>query len=571
MNIKDLKPDQYKVIQPASNQSGILNVNDPDVRSHMVTAKKQATSQPKHGNFLTSVSDFVGSTKLGQGLSTLFDKNTQNTVEKTNTQASTDQDNLIRAIHNQVDPAKKQHLVDTLKNVYGQNYKANESKDINEGFGLSNKEILGSAGQTALSALSFGELSGGAKAGGLVEKFAPKVAEIANDTTKIAKPLLEGGGLTGKVARNAALGYGFDVTNAATNNKDNIFKPGFGTALGATLPVVSKLLGTGLKKVLGATTGTGSQIIDRAVKNPDEVFNSMKKYNNEESKVGLVNQAKEAIKTYLNGRNTEFGNSVSNMTSKAPISKSIILDTFSSEADKFGGQVKGNTLKFGDTALNSSEQKQLQNVWDIVKSWKDVTPKGMDTLRQRIGNEMDNFALANNGRDSVVLGNVKKAFTNVLKDNIEGYDKILGEYGNKTQTAKNILKELSLGGNTKPSTQLNQVMKVFKKDPAIIENLSKIMGPEKLNSFLNELSGANLASWVPASAMQRYVEGTLGAGEILALITGHISLPTVLASAATASPKVVGTASTLTGKILQKGAGIGTRRLLTKSASKLNK
>ena len=103
--------------------------------------------------------------------------------------------------------------------------------------------------------------------------------------------------------------------------------------------------------------------------------------------------------------------------------------------------------------------------------------------------EMSNFKFASNGRDSVVLGAVKQDLTQLMKDKIPGYGDLLKNYATQTQTAKDLAGELSLkSANAKPATQLGQIMKLFKKDPVVLDNLTKTMGPTEANKFLNDVS-----------------------------------------------------------------------------------
>jgi hypothetical protein len=90
-----------------------------------------------------------------------------------------------------------------------------------------NKEIIGSAGMTAMNVLS----------GGLAGR-AGNVVEGANALSKGAKLAKFGG----TVAKGMATGYGFDVASNLEQNKGTAesFKPGMGTVLGGSLPVVGK-------------------------------------------------------------------------------------------------------------------------------------------------------------------------------------------------------------------------------------------------------------------------------------------------------------------------------------------
>lgn len=598
----------------------------------------QKTTGQKATNALMGVSNVVGTTKLGQGLATVG-SGAPKQGQQIAAQDQTDAQKITQAIHAQTDPVKKQRLVDFLKKQFGQSYQPITGGDINSGFNLSNKEILGSAAQTALGVGSFG----------------------------IAAPE----SLAGKVAAGAGTGYAFDKAQQATDNKQITATPGFGTLTGALLPVASKVIGSGLKRVLGTTTGVGNKVLDRAVKNPDEVFQNMRVYSSDESKMGLVQRGKEAINDFLSTRNTEYGSKVGGLketpaksvisyvdkqgnkvytqltpdelailrdevknipsakgasqihldaftpnlkanakeisraeflkghpqaaealgnTVKPSFTKGAkglftgstsnpkaqpIVNEFQNQLKKFGGSVTKDGLKFNSSSLTASDRNALNDVWSEVQNWTDFTPQGKDNLRQLIGNYSGQFKAAGNTKADVVLGNLKKFLTSHIDQQTSGaYKPILEEYGQKTQLAKGLISELNQKGNAKPSTQLNSILKVFKKDPQVIDHLTQVMGQKEADKFLNQISGAVLSDWLPSSVKQQWLEGTLGATQILSVLSGTLGIGSALktggATLATFSPKVVGTATVGLGKLIQKGVGTGIQRTLTKLGSKAN-
>lgn len=377
------------------------------------------------------------------------------------------------------------------------------------------------------------------------------------------------GSLIGRVGQGVALGYASDVASNLEQNKVD-FSPGFGTAVGVALPVAAKALGTLLKSTLGATTGVGKSVIERAVQSPNEVNQAIRQYARDNaSKQGLVERAKEAVQTYLNKRSMDYGDLISKITLDKPFSKKEIVTQFTDQLSKFKGQIVNGELKFNSSKLTATDKSDLQSFWQGLKEWTDFTPTGLDDLRQFIGNNINDFSAGKNSRASVALGNLKKFVTTGLEQRAPGYKQILGDYGKKTQTAKDLLAELSLkSGNAKPSTQLNSILKLFKKDPEVIKNLTEVMGEQEANKLLNEISGALLSDALPQGISGLIKEGGLTLGGLYALISGTVTLPTILGAAATTSPRLVGEASTLLGKGLKKGLGTGVRRAATISAGR---
>jgi hypothetical protein len=111
------------------------------------------------------------------------------------------------------------------------------------------KAVLGQLGGTALDVLTagtYGRAAQGAKSFTLASKASPVVKSVATAVSpelgKIAEQKASGlftkKGL-GNVLKGGGIGYGYDVTQNAQNDKENVFKPGMGTAIGLGIPLVS--------------------------------------------------------------------------------------------------------------------------------------------------------------------------------------------------------------------------------------------------------------------------------------------------------------------------------------------
>lgn len=542
MNIKDLPQGSYKVIAPISTpSSGNLNVNNlpkgsyKTIQQPSISPSGIPTQDPTHSSFMEKLSGLLGVEKFGQGLATAGRVAT-GSINKTGDQEAeaVKQLNAIMGKYPPGSPERKRAM-----DQYHQTYAGGvpTQAEIDPGSALSNKEVLGSAANVALNVAAAG-LPG------------PK-------------------SLLAKTVEGGALGYGFDVAQKSTDNKKNVLAPGLGTAIGVSLPFASKLIGALGKRAVGITTGAGTDVIQRAVDNPDAVNQAIKEYaKTPELKQGLVDRAKAAMNDFLSNRGEEFSQSVSTMKAKRAIPKSITQDAFTEEVGKFKGSIKEGQLVFGDTSLTPVDQRNLKNAWATISKWKDVTPQGYDTLRQAIGNFMEDYSATNNPRANVVLGNVKQKLTEVLTQNISGYGDTLSTYGNKTSLARNLMKELNMSSNAKPSTQINSILRIFKKDPQVTKDLGAVMGKDEADRLLNELSGAILSEWIPAGKVGNAVR-LLGEAGILGL--GGLNPATGTTAAvglAASSPRIVGKASTIAGKAIQKGVGTGTRRAASRIGSK---
>lgn len=564
---KNLQPSDIKANPDTAGGAYSPNPTyaTPVPTGQTITAPTPSIGQ-QAGNAVNATAGALGIQKAGQGMATAAREFTGGGNEEGDAQGAALQQ--LSAIMAKYPVGSSQRKAAIAK--YQQLYQGGvpTEAEIDPGTALSNKEVLGSFGNVGLLALAGGELKGAG-----IAADAGKVGQVLNKAVDVAKPVLEGGGMLGKILRGAAQGYGFDVASAANANKDNIFKPGLGTAVGGVLPGLLKVGGMALKGTTSLLSGASQQAIQRAIDNPDAVGAAVKQFaNNPGSEQSLISTAKDALNSFLQDRNKQFGDSLSSMVASSPIDKQTVLDSFAKQVANFGGKITENGLEFGDTALTSTEQKSISDVYDIVKSWKDVTPQGMDTLRQRIGKEMSNFRFANNGQDNVVLSGIKNDLTNLMKSKIPGYDKMLSDYGTQTQAAKDLAGELSLKGNAKPTTQLNQIMKIFKKDPSVTANLVKVMGQDGANKFLDDVSGSILSKWLPQGRFASGLDAALqiGGGALTTLTHSPYAMGAEAATAAASSPRLVGLAARTAGRAIQSGAGGLLRGLATQQASRIH-
>ncbi len=220
---------QSSSVDDTLKQWKIAADSSKDARATM--GASQPSSSASSGGFLSSVGGVAKSVgnaltsseqMLGKGLSTVG--SSVPTQIKNQSGADFDaQQKIINAIHQATDPAKKQHLTDFLKQQYGTDLQTPTAGDINPGFNLSNKQVIGSAAGTLLDVASvgtYGEAAKGAETGKLF-KPALQVPSIASGLTKetgVVKGALQGA-KSGNVSanKNTTVG-GLSSGNAANTN-----------------------------------------------------------------------------------------------------------------------------------------------------------------------------------------------------------------------------------------------------------------------------------------------------------------------------------------------------------------
>lgn len=539
--------DMVKNKEPDNNIQFVVN----DFKKKYEGETLKPIEAPKEKGLLRSVGDFFTSSEqaLGKSLgdAAAYVTGTGKKIDKVNQDLLETANKTMELARNEKNPERKKVLEEQAKfaaQQSGSNY-SNVIPSVKKTTG----QILGEGLGVATDVLSAGKY-GKAALGG---KVLPRVAQTA----------VEG----------AIQGYGLDVSQKLQKGQaSNSFTPGVGTTVGAISPFASSLVGSLSKKVAGKLSGTGTEVIQRAIENPNAVGEAIQKYaKSPETQQELVTKAEEALHVFTNQRNKEYSQALNSLVIKNPVPKNLVRDSFLESAQKFGGSLneKGEIV-FGDSALTKADKTNLTDAWDSIRNWKDITPKGLDTLRQNIQNHMKDFKVAGNPRANVVLGAVNNTLKSALKESMPGYGEMLSSYGSKAEAATEFAKEFQIAGNAKDSTKLKNLMKIFKKDPTAMKSLEEIMGKKGATNFLNEVSGAILSNWTSPGRLQNIIQG---GGQVVAaggsLLAGH-PIGAVLAGTAFAgsSPRVVGKTATVLSKGIKKGVGTATRRLLTKISAK---
>lgn len=375
--------------------------------------------------------------------------------------------------------------------------------------------------------------------------------------------------VAGMSLAGAIEGYIYDKSQQGVQNKDITAAPGAGTAIGGAFPIVMGIGGSIIKQSLGITSRSTKAVIERNMANPDAISQAVRKYaNNEGAKLQLIDKADDLLNGAVQQRNAAYQAFLDeNMIAQRAISKDFVKSSFEQQLGKFGGRIKGGEIVFKNSALTGADQKVIQEAWADIAGWSDMTPTGLDTLRQKLGEYARAFKFANNPRASVVVGGVKKALTKEMGDAIPGYTEALTQYGQHTDAIKALTSELGLNAS-KPSSSISSILRIFKKDPTVLKTVKEAIGEEAANSFLDDISGAILSEWFPRGSI-----GNLASIGIPTAAGGFLSGAGpigALAGLASASPRVVGGVTRGAARAIQNGVGTGIRRAATYLGSRTN-
>jgi hypothetical protein len=210
-------------------------------------------------------------------------------------------------------------------------------------------------------------------------------------------------------------------------------------------------------------------------------------------------------------------------------------DTLTGTFKEIGIEAKGGAIDFSKRP--SLDAKNLQTVSDLVYSWDDLTPTGVDQLLQ----EVRGFR-----KGGLNLGPAEKRFNYVvdrLADNLKKYSEdrvpqlkpLREDFAKQTRVIDEIRKELSIGDKKSVDSGIRKLSSVMRQNNEFRLQLVKQLQEAGGKELTSQIAGAALSPALPRGIIKPIIAG----GGILGALTfGMIvkGLPALLA----ASPRVVG-------------------------------
>lgn len=329
---------------------------------------------------------------------------------------------------------------------------------------VTNKQALASAAQTALS---------------VALPFAGKAVSSANIGTRAF------GGLAGtgvKMLKGAALGGTFGGLGATQNEQD--VKSGIvgGAVVGAALPLAvdfGKYALSRVPKLLGIATGEKVETINAALKNPqiadqgvqqgDDALRSVVKEGSKKS----VQMRNEFVKSY----SKSFDKIVS--SNKSITSKGALTNEFKEMlADQGVVFRKGGVMDFTTSKIkaNPGEVTKIKDAYQAIRGWHDFTPKGVNSLKQLVGDFTRFPAEAGGVSKSPTLGMFYHSLDETIKNGLPAgkqaaYEQLNTKFSNNIDLFNDMVDAFNSGdpfsklanalGNNKDT--LRQVLKFYEK------------------------------------------------------------------------------------------------------------
>ena len=297
-------------------------------------------------------------------------------------------------------------------------------------------------------------------------------------------------------------------------------------------------------EILGLTTGTGSlpirEAFNAAVTGGERAKEFLTQMRRPENVNNLVNAAESSLQDMVRRRNAEY------QSSRARISQDDAGLDISPIQQKVSEQARSLLSKEGDV-VDPNALRALNEAQDIINNWSDLSPIGLDGLKQRI------YTLA--PLDQPNTYRVIKSLYDEVKDTIvkqaPEYSNMMENYAEASELINEIKRTLSINPQATVDTQIRKLLSTMR------DNVNASFGRRaELVSELESASGRQLTSGLAGASLSPLTPRGLArifptTGGAIALGGGGASIPGLLGGLAATSPRLIGEAAYGTG-LLQR-------------------
>ena len=378
------------------------------------------------------------------------------------------------------------------------------------------------------------------------------VGKIASIVTKGAKAIGIGRGadLLGQIGAGTTVGVAADIGASIAEGDDASL--GLGTAIGFGLPASSplvsavtratgKLVGRAGSEVTGALTGTSQETVEQAYlasraggKQLEEFTKGLRGKTTPEA---LINDIRNNIDVVSQTRSQLFSDILKelgdNVVSTAPAKQQ-----FARELEETGIVVKDGILDFSNSKLRTvpAAQAKLQQAFMEVSNMPgSATLSQIDTTRQAvkgiksIAGDEPSANLANMLIDDAVRS------IRTSGEQVEGYGKMLDEFGETSEFLNELNKGLMSGDKTTVDQAYRRLTTSLKTNNEQRAALVKELDMMTDGAVLSGVAGQQLSEVLPRGIFRQILAGSAG----VSVITGSMT-PAIIPTLVFASPRAVG-------------------------------
>lgn len=351
--------------------------------------------------------------------------------------------------------------------------------------------------------------------------------------------------------------------------------------VGAAMPVAGKALSTlGMigkemaKTAASRLGGYSPQILEDAFKNPEATEKAIDKFastpNGErqllQNTLDAVDVLKEARrKAYQKGLETLEKETMTTKKGQLYVKKPDVIsggvpiwvptdlstkgikNVTTSTMKDFNIGSKRGVLDFTKSILPKSQQNELKEVVSRIYKWDDVTPKGLNNLRQVIdgykkGGEAQSTA---DKTFNLILERMRNNLDSYLVERVPQIGAMNKEYALASDTLDRIKDELTLGG--KEQTITTKLMNAFNPKRPVYGEVVRELGEKAGVDLMSDIAGLTLSRMTPEGLGSYLTTLLTGAGAALATGDAKAIIPAI-GTIAGSSPYLAGKAAIAAGK-----------------------
>jgi len=312
----------------------------------------------------------------------------------------------------------------------------------------STRQAIGAGAEVGISAIGLktpaptslkGAITEGAKFGagfGVAKGLQEKPTEALNPTDLLMDTLIGAG--TGAVA------------GAGTRAIQNVAKFGYDTLKGV------------LKRGAGFASATTKGAVEQITKNPAEAQKYIGK-----NEVSILEDVTKSLQSGVNKLQTEASNQYKKTLKDIPketikgIKRGDIINLLSDSIKKYDLEIKPKGIAgFNKSALSDKEGNVVKKLFNQIKSWKDLSPNGLNNLTKKI-QTFKRFSKNYQKSDRVASGVIKNIRT-YISDKIENKaaKQIAKDYAIQQDFLGAIRKQLGVKGRV---LSRNDIINISKK------------------------------------------------------------------------------------------------------------
>lgn len=358
---------------------------------------------------------------------------------------------------------------------------------------------------------------------------------------------------------NDPAGFLSDVSAVLTGGGAVAPKLGKAASMVDPLSLTAKTVG-GVSKavapVLGMTTGAGTEAFKQAYKAGREGGTAAEQFRanitGTAPMTDVLDMAKQNLANMNQAKQAQYRSGMVNIKGDK-----TVLD--------FGGidtalQTATNKTQYKGKVVNQRAADELQTVQGIIDDWKNQnpadfhTPEGLDSLKQKVGDVLENIPYEQKQARAAV-GGVYNSIKSEINRQAPTYSKVMKEYSEASELIKEIERSLSLGQKASAENATRKLQSLMRKN--VNTNFGQRVALGKQLSAAGEdifpaLAGQSLADLTPMGLQRATSLGTAAAAFQAA------GIPLAATSLLASSPRIMGEAAYGTGLLSRIPAGVET-------------